>query len=305
MNDKNFTTTFSVDQTPEEVFAAINNVRGWWSQQIDGDTDKPGAEFKYRFKDVHRTAFQITEFVPGKKVVWHVLDNHFNFVKDKTEWTGNDIVFEIAKKDGKTEVRFTQVGLVPEYECYGVCSEAWGSYVGRSLRSLITTGKGQPNPLEKVVEKARQMSRRDFTTSLVVDESPEEVFAAVNNVRGWWSEEIEGDTDRLGSEFKFHHRDLHCSTQEITEMLPGQKVVWHVTQSRLDFVKDKSEWNGTDIVFEITRKGDKTELRFTHVGLVPAIECYDGCSGAWGMYVNSSLFQLITKGTGHPEKRLS
>src|ERR1022692_1654927 len=50
---------------------------------------------------------QVTEFVPGKKVVWHVTDAELTFVKDKTEWIGTDIVFEIARKDGKTELRFT------------------------------------------------------------------------------------------------------------------------------------------------------------------------------------------------------
>jgi hypothetical protein len=104
------------------------------------------------------------------------------------------------------------------------------------------------------------MKTKDYTTSFTVDQSPEEVFDAINNVRGWWSEEVEGDTDRLGGEFRFHHKDLHRSTQKITEFVPGKKVVWHVVDGQINFVKDKTEWDGTDIVFDIARKGDKTEL---------------------------------------------
>jgi hypothetical protein len=148
MNDQNLTISLTVDQTPEEVFATINNVRLWWSGEIDGSTDQLGAEFTYRYKDVHRSTQRITEFLPGKKIVWHVVDAQLNFVKDKTEWNGTEIVFEITRKDGKTELRFTHVGLVPAFECYGGCSGAWGFYVNDSLRSLITTGKGQPNQTE-------------------------------------------------------------------------------------------------------------------------------------------------------------
>jgi hypothetical protein len=149
MSDKNLTSSFTVDQTPEEAFAAINNVRGWWSGDIEGSTDKLGDEWTYRYKDVHYSKQKITELVPGKKVVWLVLDSYLNFIKDKTEWNGSKITFEIAKKGHKTEVRFTHVGLVPDHECYGACSNAWGGYINGSLRSLITTGKGQPNKKEQ------------------------------------------------------------------------------------------------------------------------------------------------------------
>jgi hypothetical protein len=144
---------------------------------------------------------------------------------------------------------------------------------------------------------------QNYTTTISVDQTPEEVFNAINNVRGWWSEEIEGRTDKLGAEFNYHYKDLHRSTHKITEMLPGRKVVWHVPDARINFVKDKTEWNGTDIVFEITRKGGKTGLRFTHTGLLPAIECYGKCSGAWGFYINESLHSLITTGKGDPNQK--
>ena len=67
MKNQNYTTTFTVDQSPEKVFAAINNPRGWWSEEIEGSTDKSGAKFTYHYQDVHRCTFKITEFVPGKR----------------------------------------------------------------------------------------------------------------------------------------------------------------------------------------------------------------------------------------------
>lgn len=146
---------------------------------------------------------------------------------------------------------------------------------------------------------------RNYTTHFTVDESPEEVFAAINDVRGWWSREIEGRTDRLDNEFTYRYQDLHLSTQKVTEFVPGKRVVWHILHANLNFVDDKDEWNGTDIVFEITKKANKTELRFTHVGLVPAIECYGKCSGAWHYYINESLRSLITIGQGTPNEQES
>jgi len=136
-----------------------------------------------------------------------------------------------------------------------------------------------------------------FTTTISVDKSPQEVFAAINDVRAWWTGEIEGKTDEVGAEFVYAYKTFHRTTQKITELVPGKKIVWHVTQSHIDFAADKHEWDGTDIVFDIERKGDRTEVRFTHVGLVPPIECYDRCSSAWSYYVKESLRDWIATGT--------
>jgi len=148
MNNQDLTASFVVSQSPEEVFAAINNVRGWWSGEIEGRTDKLGEEFTYRYQDVHYSKQKITEFIPGKKVVWRVLDSYLNFIKDRTEWNGTEITFEVLRKDKKTEVRFTHRGLVPKNECFELCSDAWSSYIKESLKGLITTGKGEPNEKE-------------------------------------------------------------------------------------------------------------------------------------------------------------
>lgn len=148
MTTPNFTTTLLVDQPPEVVFNAINRVRGWWSEEIEGSTEKVNDVFNYHYKDVHKSKMKLIEVIPNKKVVWLVLDNHFKFTKDKTEWNSNKIIFEITEKDNKTQLQFTQMALVPAYECYDICREAWSNYISNSLRSLITTGKGQPNAKE-------------------------------------------------------------------------------------------------------------------------------------------------------------
>ena len=145
MSNQDYTATFSVSRSPKEVFDAINNPRGWWSVEIEGATNKVGSVFKYHYEDAHRCRIKVTELIPGKKVSWLVLDNYFNFTKDKSEWKGTRIDFDITKKGDKTEVRFIHHGLDPSYECYNVCSNAWGSYIKGSLRSLIMTGTGQPN----------------------------------------------------------------------------------------------------------------------------------------------------------------
>jgi hypothetical protein len=142
------------------------------------------------------------------------------------------------------------------------------------------------------------MKSNDFTTNLVVDQAPADVFSAINNVRGWWQGEIEGDTEKLNDEFTYRMKDFHFSKQKLVEVIPGKKVVWLVTDSQLNSFKDKNEWAGTKIIFEISEKDNRTQLRFTHQGLVPKFECYGDCSNAWGQLIQQSLFSLITTGKG-------
>jgi hypothetical protein len=145
MDNQDFTMTLLVGQTPEEVFNVINNVRGWWSEEIEGSTDQVNDVFTYHYEDIHRCQIKLIEVIPNEKVVWLVIENYFNFTKDKREWTGTKISFEISKKDEQTQIRFTHLGLVPEYECYDICRDAWSNYIHNSLLSLINTDKGQPN----------------------------------------------------------------------------------------------------------------------------------------------------------------
>ena len=146
---QSYSTTFVVDRTPDEVYRAINDVRSWWSGKIDGDTDKLGGEFRYRYKDLHDSRQKVTGLVPGKRVVWRVTEGYLAFVKSKGEWKDTEVIFDIVPRNGKTEVRFTHVGLSPACECYEACSGGWDALVNGNLRQWITTGEVPPSPFEE------------------------------------------------------------------------------------------------------------------------------------------------------------
>lgn len=147
------------------------------------------------------------------------------------------------------------------------------------------------------------MDQQHFTTSFLVNQTPKEAFDAISHVSGWWTENIEGHSQQLNDEFEVRFGDVHYSRQKLTEVVPEKKIVWLITDSRLNFLKDKSEWTNTRVSFEIIERNKQTEVRFTHLGLVPRVECYSACSNAWGDYINQSLRNFIATGKGKPTKK--
>lgn len=146
MTTQDYSATLLVAQDKTTTFNSIKNFRGWWSEQIKGETDKLNEIFFYHYKDIHLCKIKLIELVADKKLVYKVVDNQFNFTKDKSEWKNTKLIFEISTEGNETKVKFTHEGLVPEYECYEICKDSWGGYIKKSLFNLITMGKGQPNP---------------------------------------------------------------------------------------------------------------------------------------------------------------
>ncbi len=145
-HNEHYTATISVDQTPDQVFAAITDVRGWWNQNIVGGTADLDDEFVFSDQGIRFSQFRLTEVVPGARVVWKLLDSYLGFVADHDEWTNTRVIFDIAATAEGTTVHFTHEGLTAAGECFEACSRGWDFYIYKSLPMLITTGTGDPIP---------------------------------------------------------------------------------------------------------------------------------------------------------------
>lgn len=141
-------------------------------------------------------------------------------------------------------------------------------------------------------------AEESFTSSFTVEQSPQEVFDAIRNVRAWWTGEVRGKCLAVGDEFTFRYGKVHRSRQRVVEALPGERIVWLVTEAHLAFAENPAEWVGTRIRFDIARQGRGTQVRFTHVGLAPGCDCYEACHDGWTFYVQRSLRGLIVNGKG-------
>jgi uncharacterized protein YndB with AHSA1/START domain len=142
------------------------------------------------------------------------------------------------------------------------------------------------------------MDERSFTTTCVVDRSPDEVYAAITDVGRWWTGEIDGQADQVGDEFTYQFGALHESRQRVTELVPGRRIAWEVVDAHLAGRQVADEWRGTHVVFDLTPTAEGTSVKFTHAGLVPDFECYQDCAYAWTFFLDSSLRTLIATGDG-------
>lgn len=147
------------------------------------------------------------------------------------------------------------------------------------------------------------MERQNYTAAIEVKAPAEKAFKSINNVSGWWSENLEGSSHKLNDVFTIHFSGNNFVTHKIIEFVPNKKVVWLVTDCYLEWLTDKTEWTNTKMSFEISTKDNSTQINFTHIGLVPEVECYDMCVKGWDQYVKGSLLKLITEGEGQPQEK--
>lgn len=141
---QDYRSTISAHISSEDAFNRIARVSEWWTQHVSGTAQKVGDTFKVDWGQTW-VAFEIAQSVPFERTIWRVTDCHLHWLKDKSEWKGTELVWDVKSDKGTTIVTLTHAGLTPAVECFGACEAGWNFYFGKSLAQFLTQGLGLPD----------------------------------------------------------------------------------------------------------------------------------------------------------------
>ena len=127
-----------------EVYKALTTREGlaaWWTSNTQGQGSIGGA-LQFRFSaggaEIGGFDMKVLELHPAELVLWQVVDG-------PAEWIGTRISFEIKRSGDHAIVLFKHQGWKEPVEFMHHCSTKWAIFL-MSLKSLVETGKGTPNP---------------------------------------------------------------------------------------------------------------------------------------------------------------
>lgn len=129
-----------------------------------------------------------------------------------------------------------------------------------------------------------------------------QIFDALTlGIQHWWTTLFEGNADTENETFTVRFGEQVFKTMRVHELIPNKKVVWLVIDSLIDIPEliNQKEWINTSINWEITNDNANVQLHLTHVGLNPAIECYNICAQGWKQFT-ASLQSYLETGSGMP-----
>jgi hypothetical protein len=142
------------------------------------------------------------------------------------------------------------------------------------------------------------MAKNDFNSSLSAKITADEAIKKISNVPGWWGITFSGVSEKQNDEFVVKMGGDSFFNFTVTELIPGKRVVWLITDCYMPWYADKKEWANTKLIFDVTENNGVTNLNFTHEGLTPEAECYKDCEPGWTHWIKTSLFSYFTTGKG-------
>lgn len=159
---KNYQHSLTLAASPAAVYAALTTIeglRGWWTEDCEGSTEV-GGTIHFRFGSSYKD-MRVERPEPGQDVRWLCTRAHIaaDSIARKDEWVGTQLVFRTsADGQGRTRLDFEHIGLVPSFECYGLCDRGWQHFMG-SLQQYLETGDGTPYVLESTCNASMERSQ--------------------------------------------------------------------------------------------------------------------------------------------------
>jgi len=147
------------------------------------------------------------------------------------------------------------------------------------------------------------MADKNFQTMISARISAGEAMTRISNVPEWWGITFSGSSQNEGETFVVKMGEESFFNFAVTELIPGKRVVWLVTDCYMPWYSDKKEWANTKLIFDLSENNGVTTLTFTHEGLTPEIECYKDCETGWTHWIRTSLLSYFTTGRGEFKKR--
>ncbi len=142
-------------------------------------------------------------------------------------------------------------------------------------------------------------TQTDIHFEFDVPVSAELAYSAIARPQEWWIRDIAGETAAPGGSFNVRFGGENSFVKfTVTDAQPVRRYVWHADDCFLPWFEDKTEWNGTDVIFDITPTAAGCSVSMVHRGLTPEVACYNACTAGWEKHFVTGLQKLITDGVG-------
>jgi uncharacterized protein YndB with AHSA1/START domain len=132
-----------IKSSPDAVYKALTTREGlaaWWTNDTQGEGKVGGVlQFRFRLKESEGGMdMKVLELHPATRVLWQV-------VGGPDEWIGTKVSWELKQEGDWAIVLFKHQGWKEAVEFMHHCSTKWAVFL-LSLKALLETGKGAPNP---------------------------------------------------------------------------------------------------------------------------------------------------------------
>lgn len=136
---------------------------------------------------------------------------------------------------------------------------------------------------------------KNYQETIHVSAPQEACFQAVATQMGkWWTKSVEGGLGGVGDKVttRFPPNYGFWTFKATSFERPGRiEMTCTDAHHKVECQPEEidQEWLGIKIIWEFKTVGDKTEIKMTHDGLTPTLECWRICLDGWNHFFKNSL----------------